>query len=176
MTIVSKTSLIFFSKFDVTSQAFYRGTLSYGLVNLKPLLPGHILVVPYRCVSRLGDLQDDELADLFQSVSKIGKVVQTAFGADSLSIAVQDGKSANQSVPHVHVHIIPRNPTDTYAGSDDFYNRLEENEYGLAGVLADAVQPRIGPMPTLRVPHDDDRKLRTDEEMAREARWLASFF
>jgi bis(5'-adenosyl)-triphosphatase len=156
-----------------------------------------ILVVPYRCVSRLGDLQDDELADLFQSVSKIGKVVQTAFGADSLSIAVQvrplvkfparctsrlipyreqDGKSANQSVPHVHVHIIPRNPTDTYAGSDDFYNRLEENEYGLAGDLADAVQPRIGPMPTLQVPHDDDRKPRTDEEMAREARWLASFF
>ncbi len=89
--------------------------------------------------------------------------------AAAYDYAPQDGKSANQSIPHVHVHVIPRTPTDTYAGSDEFYDRLEKNEYEMASVQ------RLQ-RPTLQVPSDEDRKPRTNDEMEREARWLATFF
>ncbi len=89
--------------------------------------------------------------------------------AAAYDYAPQDGKSANQSIPHVHVHVIPRTPTDTHAGSDEFYDRLEKHEYEMASVQ------RLQ-HPTLQVPSDEDRKPRTNDEMESEARWLATFF
>ena len=50
----------------------------------------------------------EEHADLFQSVRVVSNVLEKYYSADALNIAIQDGKDAGQSVPHVHVHILPR--------------------------------------------------------------------
>ena len=91
------------------AQIFYASppNLTLATVNLKPLLPGHVLVFPRRPVQHLSELTDDETLDLWQSVQKIYVLVLAAHGADSAQIGVQDGKHAGQSVPHVHVHILP---------------------------------------------------------------------
>lgn len=64
-----------FAKFNVESQIFFTSRLSHGLVNLKPIVPGHVLVIPKRVVPRIADLQTDEVCDLFLSVQQIAKVV-----------------------------------------------------------------------------------------------------
>jgi hypothetical protein len=60
-----------FAKFNVESQIFFKSAKSYGLVNLKPIVPGHVLVIPRRVVPRMADLQVEELNDLFQSVQRV---------------------------------------------------------------------------------------------------------
>lgn len=91
-----------------TSQIFYETSLCYGIVNLKPIVPGHVLIIPKRVCVRIADLTSEEMSDLFSVVQRVGPVIEKYYGGDALNIAVQDGKAAGQSVPHVHVHILPR--------------------------------------------------------------------
>ena len=64
-----------FAKFNVESQIFFRSTKSYGLVNLKPIVRGHVLLIPRRVVARLGDLSPEEVGDLFSSVQRVARVL-----------------------------------------------------------------------------------------------------
>ena len=58
-------------------QIFHTTPLTFALVNLKPLLPGHVLVVPRRvAATRFKDLRGDEVADLFRTVQRVGGVVE----------------------------------------------------------------------------------------------------
>eukprot|EP00004_Rigifila_ramosa_P020207 TRINITY_DN5231_c0_g1_i2.p1 TRINITY_DN5231_c0_g1~~TRINITY_DN5231_c0_g1_i2.p1 ORF type:complete len:124 (+),score=20.94 TRINITY_DN5231_c0_g1_i2:74-445(+) len=90
------------------SQIFFRSRLSVGFVNIKPVLPGHVLVSPLRLVERFAELTPNEVSDLWLSAQQIGQVVQREFNGTSLSFTVQDGPEAGQTVPHVHIHILPR--------------------------------------------------------------------
>ena len=77
-----------------------------------------MLVVPFRSVQRLTDLTPAEVAELFGTVQKVQRMLAKVYfvGGDgagalnrgSFNIAIQDGKEAGQTVPHVHCHIIPR--------------------------------------------------------------------
>eukprot|EP01062_Namystynia_karyoxenos_P038840 TRINITY_DN28228_c0_g2_i1.p1 TRINITY_DN28228_c0_g2~~TRINITY_DN28228_c0_g2_i1.p1 ORF type:complete len:356 (+),score=88.74 TRINITY_DN28228_c0_g2_i1:98-1069(+) len=92
------------------SCVFYESTpgLTAAAVNLRPLTPGHVLVMPARCVPRLADLSQPEHADLWLSVRTVAGAVEEFYQADGVEIGVQDGRDAGQSVPHVHVHIMPK--------------------------------------------------------------------
>ncbi|KAI0053410.1 HIT-like protein [Auriscalpium vulgare] len=157
---------LLFSTIEVTRQAFHRTALSFAIVNLKPLVPGHVLVCPTRPVPRLTDLTPAELAALMLSVQRVGRAVERAYAADALTFACQDGRAAGQTVPHVHFHVLPRKAQgDRFAG-DDVYPALERAEGELAP--ARTHEP-------LRVDAEEDRQPRALEEMEREARWLAGF-
>ncbi|KAF5374829.1 hypothetical protein D9758_000566 [Tetrapyrgos nigripes] len=167
---MTSLSPLFFSTFEVGKQAFYRSALSYAIVNLKPIVPGHVLVIPTRVVPRLADLNDSELASLMGSVQRVGKVVERAYGADALTIACQDGKAAGQSVGHVHFHILPRiSAGDRFSNNDEVYPALERSAVSLASDMKGDVQP-------LKVDADENRTPRSKEEMEEEASWLRGFF
>ncbi|KAK7052452.1 Hit domain protein [Favolaschia claudopus] len=156
---------LFFSTIEVTRQAFYRSSLSYAIVNLKPIVPGHVLVLPTRHVQRLADLSEPELASLMGAVQKVGSVIERVYGADALTVACQDGKAAGQSVPHVHFHLLPRKSAgDQFSGknNDQIYPAIENAEAQLA-------QP-------FKVDADEDRPPRSMEEMEKEANWLKGYF
>ncbi|KAF8203770.1 diadenosine 5',5'''-P1,P4-tetraphosphate asymmetrical hydrolase [Pholiota molesta] len=168
---------LLFSTFEVTSQAFYRASLSYAIVNLKPIVPGHVLVIPNRPVPRLADLDDNELACLMRSIKRVGSVIEKVYGADALTIACQDGKAAGQSVTHVHFHLLPRKFLgDPFAGkNDEVYPALEMNEGSLQSDFKQRSSDVAHPNP-LRVDADEDRKPRSMEEMVKEADFLKGFF
>ncbi|GAA5850906.1 hypothetical protein JCM8547_009128 [Rhodosporidiobolus lusitaniae] len=115
-----------FASFKIPNQVFYLSAsrLTFALVNLKPLVPGHVLVVPTRVIPRFADLTPDEVSDLFSSVHAISKVIEKEYKAQALNIALQDGPLAGQSVPHVHVHIIPRRAKD-FEPIDEMYSHLD---------------------------------------------------
>ncbi|KAF1987536.1 HIT finger domain-containing protein [Aulographum hederae CBS 113979] len=162
---------IHFGSFLVTNQVFHLTPLSFALVNLKPLLPGHVLVCPLRPVPRLRDLSPAEVSDLFLTVQRVGKMIERVYGASALNIAVQDGKDAGQSVGHVHAHIIPRVKGDLK--EDEIYERLEGSEGDVGRHLRER-NGDGGEEKRMRFPRPDvQRKPRTGEEMGEEAEMLA---
>ncbi|GAA97808.1 uncharacterized protein L969DRAFT_96195 [Mixia osmundae IAM 14324] len=159
-----------FSTFDVTGQVFYRSRLSFGLVNISPLTKGHVLLVPKRCVPRLADLTNDEVYDLFSSAQTVLKRLESHLGALAVNLAVQDGKHAGQSVPHVHVHLIPRRALDFGGETDRVYDELEQAE----GSLKDEHEAQLR-VESLKI-DDSARRRRSAEEMAEEANEFAALF
>jgi bis(5'-adenosyl)-triphosphatase len=119
------TTSVKFGRFRLQpSQVFFESDLVLGVVNLKPIVPGHVLVIPKRVVERFGDLTSEEVVDLWTSVHKIGPALEKHHGCSALNIAIQDGVASGQSVPHVHVHILPRKEGD-FERNDDIYEQLE---------------------------------------------------
>ncbi|KAJ1899032.1 hypothetical protein LPJ66_002372 [Kickxella alabastrina] len=106
------------------SQTFLLTPLTYGLVNLKPIRPGHVLLATRLPHPRFSDLSPDEVADLFLQAQRVSRAITRHFGAQSLTLCIQDGKEAGQTVPHVHLHVIPRNEGD-FPDNDDVYEKLE---------------------------------------------------
>lgn len=147
--------------------------MTFCLVNLKPLLPGHILVCPLRRVQHIDQLSSSEVTDLFSTVQLCSRTLKRVYNASALNIAVQDGEAAGQSVPHVHAHLIPRRDGDMEerGGGDRIYEELEGEEGDVGRHQREAEEKqRRGKLPKVE---DDQRKPRSMEEMEREARWLA---
>jgi bis(5'-adenosyl)-triphosphatase len=140
-------------------------------VNLKPLLPGHVLVVPKRIVPRYSGLTIPETTDLALTVRKVSKMIERVYGADAMNIAMQDGEAAGQSVKHVHFHIIPRKmgDFDERGGGDELYQILEQK--GGQADVGQGLRDRDGEGERSKKGFavDTDRKPRGDEEMDREA-------
>ncbi|KDQ63146.1 hypothetical protein JAAARDRAFT_29147 [Jaapia argillacea MUCL 33604] len=170
---------LFFSTIEVTRQVFYRTAQTYAIVNLKPIVPGHVLVCPCRPVPRLADLDSSELTSLITSVQHVGKVIERVYGADALTVSCQDGKAAGQSIPHVHFHLLPRHlHGDRFSRNDDIYPALERAEASLSQNLQAQGATGGGEEghEPLKVDADEDRAPRGIEEMVQEAEWLKKFF
>jgi bis(5'-adenosyl)-triphosphatase len=165
------------------TQIFYtsRTSLSLAFVNLKPLLPGHILVIPRRIVGRYTDLSIPETTDLALTVRKVARMISRVYSADALNIAMQDGEAAGQSVPHVHFHIIPRRARDfeDRGGGDRIYEILEERggeaDVGEGLSVRDRQREREEEAKEngkANFVTDEERRPRSDEVMDREAEML----
>ncbi|PHH76792.1 hypothetical protein CDD80_1204 [Ophiocordyceps camponoti-rufipedis] len=124
-----------FGPYEVTEQVFYTTSLSFALVNLKPLVAGHVLVCPRAPHRRLLDLSANETADLFQTVQLVQRLLTRVYLSDGggFNVAVQDGPEAGQTVPHVHVHVLPRVSGDMES-PDDVYHLLAGEEGNVGGM------------------------------------------
>ena len=85
-----------------------------AFLDARPLFKGHVLVVPKAHAETLADLPPAAIAPLFSSVQRIARAVESALGADGSFVALNNRVS--QSVPHVHVHVVPRNKKDGLKG------------------------------------------------------------
>ncbi|XP_026200341.1 bis(5'-adenosyl)-triphosphatase isoform X1 [Anabas testudineus] len=157
MSQLDMSTLRFGQHLIKASAVFLRTELSFALVNRKPVVPGRILtlltdvlVCPLRPVERFRDLQPDELADLFSTTQRVANLVEKHFNATSLTIAIQDGPEAGQTVKHVHIHVLPRKPGD-FDRNDSIYDELQKHD---------------------RENEDIPSKWRSEEEMAAEASYL----
>lgn len=79
-----------------------------------PLFHGHVLVVPLGHVETLPELAADQLAPLFQSAQRISEAMMGALGAEGSFVAMNN--TVSQSVPHLHVHVVPRTKGDGLKG------------------------------------------------------------
>ncbi|KAG5883506.1 hypothetical protein JTB14_013933 [Gonioctena quinquepunctata] len=117
----------FADKVILGSTVFYCSEYCYAFTNIRCVVPGHVLIATIRRVPRLVDLSQEEIADLFQTAIAVQKVVETEHNASSSTICVQDGHFAGQTVPHVHVHILPRKQGD-FKRNDDIYTHLANHD------------------------------------------------
>jgi histidine triad (HIT) family protein len=88
--------------------------LTIAFLDHRPLFPGHVLLVPRAHHELLADLPSDDVGPLFQNARLLSLAVPAALEAEGSFLAVNNGVS--QSVPHVHVHVIPRRKGDGLKG------------------------------------------------------------
>ncbi|CAN5447226.1 HIT family protein [soil metagenome] len=85
-----------------------------AFLDVRPLFPGHLLVAPRDHHEALGDLPSDQVGPLFARVQRLSLVVEEALVATGSFVAVNNRVS--QSVPHLHVHVVPRTKGDGLRG------------------------------------------------------------
>lgn len=121
--------------------AFYADEVYLAVYNIAPVLPGHSLVLPRAHVESVLDLDDPDLGRFMLFARRVTRLVGRAFAADGFDWTIQDGCSAGQSVPHLHLHVIPRHLGDM-PDPGDWYPALVANE----GAPLDGVaRPRLTP-------------------------------
>jgi bis(5'-adenosyl)-triphosphatase len=122
-----------------------------AFVNIKPIVKGHVMVIPKQIRTRVDEMTDEESVDLFCTAKRVSQILEKHLNATSLNFGIQDGPESGQSVKHVHLHILPRRAGDMKR-NDEIYEKLES--------------------------HDKDMSsgLRTPEEMAAEASEFRKLF
>jgi len=80
----------------------------------RPLFPGHTLVLPREHVETLADLPPDRVGPFFREVQRVEAAVRTAMEAEGSFVA--ENNVVSQSVPHLHVHVVPRRRKDGLRG------------------------------------------------------------
>ncbi|MEM8843631.1 MAG: HIT family protein [Pseudomonadota bacterium] len=86
----------------------YQGELTFISKDRYPASPGHMLIVPNRHVPNYFDCTDEEVRELWESVKIAKELVEKEHQPDSYNIGINVSKAAGQSVPHTHIHLIPR--------------------------------------------------------------------
>jgi bis(5'-adenosyl)-triphosphatase len=125
----------------VEPAAFFADDRFLAVYNVAPVLPGHALIVPRRHVASLLALSDDDLAAFALFARRITSFLHRAFTADGFDWTVQDGVPAGQTVPHLHLHVIPRIAGDL-PDPGDWYPALIESD---AAQIDSRARPRLTP-------------------------------
>jgi histidine triad (HIT) family protein len=85
-----------------------------GFLDIRPVFKGHVLLAPRTHVETLVELPDELLAPFFRASRSVAAAVRTAYGAQGSFVAINNVVS--QSVPHLHVHVVPRTKGDGLRG------------------------------------------------------------
>lgn len=101
-------------KFCDMPATIFEDDISLAFLDHKPLFPGHVLLIPKQHVETLSDLPAEQVGPFFANVQRLASAVESAMQAEGTFIAMNNRVS--QSVPHLHVHIVPRRKGDGLKG------------------------------------------------------------
>jgi len=85
-----------------------------AFLDARPVFKGHVLVVPRAHVATLSDMPAAALGTFFAAVQRVARAVEAGLGADGTFVAMNN--KVSQSVPHLHVHVVPRKKKDGLRG------------------------------------------------------------
>jgi histidine triad (HIT) family protein len=105
----------------------------------RPLFPGHTLVLPREHVETLADLPEDRVGPFFHQVQRVEAAVRTAMEAEGSFVA--ENNVVSQSVPHLHVHVVPRRRKDGLRGF--FWPRTRYASDGEMAAVAAGIAERL---------------------------------
>lgn len=105
---------------EVKDLTVYRSSAFLVAVNLYPFNPGHLMIFPFRHLTELGDLSETESLELHALTVKTLRILKEEFNPSGFNVGYNLGKGSGASIPHIHLHIVPR----------------FENEVGFLDVLA----------------------------------------
>ena len=98
----------------VHAPVVFEDETSLAFLDHRPVFPGHTLLIPKGHYETLGDLPDALIQPLFAAGQLLARAVESALAADGAFVAINN--KVSQSVPHLHVHLVPRRRKDGLRG------------------------------------------------------------
>lgn len=98
----------------IPSAIVYQDAISFAFLDHRPLFPGHTLLVPKDHYETLEDLPAALIGPFFSNAQRLARAVELGMQAEGSFVAINNRVS--QSVPHLHVHIVPRRKKDGLRG------------------------------------------------------------
>src|SRR5215475_5939204 len=123
----------------ITSVIVFEDQDSLAFLDHRPLFPGHSLLVPKKHIETLLDLPDQLLTSLFSTTQLLTAAVENACHAQGSFVAINN--KVSQSVPHMHVHIVPRRKGDGLKGF--FWPRFPYKSEDDKQTIAQAIREEV---------------------------------
>ena len=98
------------AKKEIPSKIIMESKSSMAFLDAFPVSRGHTLVIPKNHYEKVQDMREEDSVDLFNTVQNIITKIDKITG--STLVAVHNGRDSGQEIPHVHVHLIPRELSD----------------------------------------------------------------
>src|SRR5208282_3844972 len=99
---------------EVPAATVFEDDVSLAFLDHRPLFPGHCLLIPRRHLETLADVPAELLPVLFSNAQLLAGALEEGLGAEGSFVAINNRVS--QSVPHLHVHVVPRRRKDGLRG------------------------------------------------------------
>src|SRR4051812_6695430 len=99
----------------------YRDDLALAFMDINPVTPGHLLVVPLKHIANLSDMDEETGAHLFRVAMRLQEAIRrSGIKCEGINLFLADGEAAGQEVFHVHLHIFPRYEGDKFRVEADW--------------------------------------------------------
>lgn len=110
------------------SHLLYEDEYHIAILDTHPITRGHSLVIPKTHHELITDMKPENVGRIFTIVPRLAKAVLQATNADAFNLGQNNGSAAQQVVPHVHIHIIPRYEGET----PEWKERMQAHDSELA--------------------------------------------
>lgn len=97
---------------EIPAAIVYEDDLVIAFMDAGQCNPGHVLVATRQQAETIMELDDEVVAHLFRVASRLAKAIQTAFEPEGITLLQTNKPAGWQTVPHVHVHVLPRHADD----------------------------------------------------------------
>jgi histidine triad (HIT) family protein len=124
---------------DVAARIVFEDEQSIAFLDHRPVFPGHCLIIPKKHFETLVDLSADQIGPFFKNVQLLAQAVESGMQAHGTFVAMNNRVS--QSVPHLHVHVVPRKRKDGLRGF--FWPRYPYQNDQDADAVQHAIQTAI---------------------------------
>ncbi len=123
----------------ISARIVYETKYSLAFLDANPLTQGHSLVIPKTHYTKIQEMSVSDTTDLFEAVRILAGKMELLL--PSLLIAIHNGKESGQEIPHLHVHLIPRSPSDGAGPVHSMFPKrpsLSDNEFeNIARIIRD---------------------------------------
>ena len=117
----------------------FEDEVSIAFLDIRPLFPGHTLLIPRSHHEALWDLPEELVGPYFSNARLLATAVREAMGAKGTFVAMNN--IVSQSVPHLHTHVVPRNAKDGLRGF--FWPRRTYEDEAEAAAAAEAIRSEL---------------------------------
>jgi len=119
------------SKNDRDNLILYRGDFSFIIMNLYPYNNGHILILPYKKISNMEDLNDNELLEIMKLAQEAMLIFKRKMNAEGFNFGLNMGRAAGAGIKeHLHYHLVPR-----WSGDNNFMPTIGNTKVIVQGLL-----------------------------------------
>ncbi len=109
----SRPQCVFCRSEGIKKRILFQNKFAWAFLTNIPVVPGHTLIAPTRCVATFGELTGAEVKAIFDIRKRFVPVFEKVFQAEGFNYAWNEHEVAGQTVPHFHLHMLPRKKGDT---------------------------------------------------------------
>ena len=110
----TQSSCVFCQESVLEVQTIYATDRAAVIQTHKPVVDGHVLIIPKRHVERFEELTLEEIGEMQEAIKRVDRAEKNLYGNPAYLLLQKNGTDAGQSVPHVHFHYLPRQANESH--------------------------------------------------------------